>query len=71
MAYNAVSLPVNSREIKVKVKELFPLNSPCQVERLIFQATVTCDGDPTYGKKFYIIALAEPKFKKLFANHKT
>ena len=47
-----------------------PLNVMCQVERSIYQATVTCDDDPTYGEKLYI-GLAEPKFKKRFANHKT
>ena len=47
------------------------LKGSCQVERSIYQATVTCDDDPTYGEKFYI-GLAEPKLKKkLFANHKT
>ena len=53
-----------------RVKDSCPLNGSCQVERSIYQATVTCDDDPTYGEKFYI-GLAEPKFKKRFANHKT
>lgn len=47
-----------------------PLNGSCQVERSIYQATVTCEDEPEYGEKFYI-GLAEPKFKKRYANHKT
>ena len=47
-----------------------PLNGSCLVERSIYQATVTCDDEPDYGERFYI-GLAEPKFKKRFANHKT
>ena len=27
-----------------------PLNGICQVERSIYQATVTCDNDPIYGE---------------------
>ena len=47
-----------------------PLNGSCQVEQSIYQATVTCEDEPEYGEKFYI-GLAEPKFKKRHANHKT
>ena len=45
------------------MKESCLLKGSCQVERSIYQATVTCDDDPTYGEKFYI-GLAEQKFKK-------
>ena len=60
----------NPKMCNCRVKDSCPLNGSCQVERSIYQATVTCDDDPTYGEKFYI-GLAEPKFKKRFANHKT
>ena len=42
----------------------------CRVERSIYEATVTCDDDPSYGEKVYI-GLAEPPFKQRLANHKT
>ena len=48
------------------MKESCLLKGSCQVERSIYQATVTCDDDPTYGEKFYI-GLAEPKLKKNFS----
>ena len=41
--------------------DLYPLNGLCQVERSIYQVTVKCHDNTTYGEKFYI-GLAEPKF---------
>ena len=40
------------------------------VEGSVYQATITCEEEPDYGERFYI-GLAEPKFKKRFANHKS
>jgi len=51
-------------------KNSCPLNGSCLVERSIYQATVTCDDEPEYGEKYYI-GLAEPSFKKRYANHKS
>ena len=53
-----------------RVKASCPLNGSCLVERSVYQATVTCNDEPDYGEKFYI-GLAEPKFKKRYANHKS
>ena len=47
-----------------------PLDGQCLVERSIYEATVKCEEDPTYGEKVYI-GLAEPPFKKRYSVHKT
>ena len=54
-----------------RVKASCPLNgSCCLVERSVYQATVTCEEEQEYGERYYI-GLAEPKFKRRYANHKT
>ena len=45
-------------------KDSYPLNGSCQLERSIYQATVTRDDDPTYYEKFFI-GLAEPNLKNV------
>ena len=60
----------NEHKCNCRVRESCPLNGSCLVERSVYQATVTCEDEPEYGEKYYI-GLAEPKFKKRYANHRT
>ena len=61
---------VNERLCNCRAKDSCPLNGECLVERTVYEATVTCEEDPSYGERVYI-GLSEPSFKKRFSNHKT
>ena len=58
----------NERKCNCIRKELCPLNGNCQVEKIVYEATITCN-ERTYGEKIDI-GIAETTFKKRYSNHK-
>ena len=58
----------NERKSKCKRKELCPLNGNCQVENIVYEATITWN-ERAYCENIYI-GIAETTFKKRYSNHK-
>ena len=58
----------NEQKCNCIKNEVCPLNGNCQVENIVYEATITCN-EQTYGKNIYI-GIAETTFKKRYRNHK-
>ena len=59
---------LNEQKCNCIKKELCPLNVNCQIENIVYEATITCN-EQTYGENIYI-GIAETTFKKRYSNHK-
>ena len=49
-------------------KKLCPPNGLCQIENIVYEATITCN-EQTYSENI-LIGIAETTFKKRYSNHK-
>ena len=58
----------NKQKCNCIKKELCPLSRNCQAGNIVYEATITCNGQ-NYGEHYYI-EIAETAFNKRYSNHK-